>query len=271
MRRSCSKRWPGMTRATPRLRRSRRRPTKPARERARPAADRRPARVLPGRHATGGRLPRCAPRSRCSSRSAPASRPSPCHTREYAIATYYLIATAEASSNLARYDGITLRAGAPPARTSLLDTYRRTRDAGFGAEVKRRIMLGTYALSAGYYDAYYLKAQKVRTLIRQDFEDAFAALRPDRHADRADHRLSDRREDQRSAADVPLGHLHDLGQPRRACRRCRCRAASTARGCRSGCRSSAGRSAKACSSRVRLRAGNRMAQAKLRAEAQWRS
>ena len=95
------------------------------------------------------------------------------HT-EYAIATYYLIATAEASSNLARYDGV--KYGYRAAQTgNLLDMYYRTRAHGFGSEVKRRIMLGTYALSAGYYDAYYLKAQKVRTLIRQDFLTAFAA------------------------------------------------------------------------------------------------
>jgi len=93
------------------------------------------------------------------------------HTR-YGIAAYYLIATAEASSNLARYDGV--RYGHRSAtRSGLLDMYRRTRREGFGTEVKRRIMLGTYALSAGYYDAYYLKAQKVRTLIRRDFEQAF--------------------------------------------------------------------------------------------------
>jgi aspartyl-tRNA(Asn)/glutamyl-tRNA(Gln) amidotransferase subunit A len=93
------------------------------------------------------------------------------HT-EYAIPAYYLIATAEASSNLARYDGIKygLRAA---ERDGLLAMYQRTRATGFGTEVKRRIMLGTYALSAGYYDAYYLKAQKVRTLIRRDFERAF--------------------------------------------------------------------------------------------------
>ncbi len=93
------------------------------------------------------------------------------HT-EYAIATYYLIATAEASSNLARYDGIRYGRRAGGAK-SLLDTYRRSREEGFGAEVKRRIMLGTYALSAGYYDAYYGRAQKARTLIRRDFERAF--------------------------------------------------------------------------------------------------
>jgi aspartyl-tRNA(Asn)/glutamyl-tRNA(Gln) amidotransferase subunit A len=91
----------------------------------------------------------------------------------YAIGAYYLIATAEASSNLARYDGIRYGRRATGAK-SLIDTYRRSRQEGFGAEVKRRIMLGTYALSAGYYDAYYGKAQKVRTLIRRDFEQAFA-------------------------------------------------------------------------------------------------
>lgn len=93
------------------------------------------------------------------------------HT-DYSVACYYLIATAEASSNLARYDGV--RFGVrKSAAGGLLDMYQQTRSAGFGAEVKRRIMLGTYALSSGYYDAYYLKAQKVRTLIRQDFLTAF--------------------------------------------------------------------------------------------------
>ncbi len=92
----------------------------------------------------------------------------------YAVATYYLVATAEASSNLARYDGV--RYGRRAERVGdLLDMYRRTRSEGFGAEVKRRILLGTYVLSAGYYDAYYRKAQQVRTLLRRDFEEAFAA------------------------------------------------------------------------------------------------
>jgi len=92
---------------------------------------------------------------------------------KYAIAVYYIIATAEASSNLARYDGVRygFRAEEAPA---LREMYRKTRDEGFGPEVKRRIMLGTYVLSAGYYDAYYLKAQKVRMLIRNDFAAAFA-------------------------------------------------------------------------------------------------
>ena len=92
------------------------------------------------------------------------------HT-EYAIATYYILATAEASSNLARYDGV--RYGLRVPGTTLMDMYRKTREQGFGPEVKRRIMLGTYALSAGYYDAYYLRAQKVRSLIARDFAEAF--------------------------------------------------------------------------------------------------
>ena len=92
-----------------------------------------------------------------------------------AIPVYYLVATAEASSNLARYDGVRFgfRASGEAARDDLRTMYRRTREQGFGAEVKRRIMLGTYVLSAGYYDAYYLKAQRVRTLIRRDYDDAF--------------------------------------------------------------------------------------------------
>jgi aspartyl-tRNA(Asn)/glutamyl-tRNA(Gln) amidotransferase subunit A len=91
---------------------------------------------------------------------------------EYAIPTYYIVATAEASSNLARFDGVRYGFRATGAK-SLSEMYRRTRDGGFGMEVKRRIMLGTYALSAGYYDAYYLKAQKVRTLLTRDFDEAF--------------------------------------------------------------------------------------------------
>ncbi len=90
----------------------------------------------------------------------------------YAIPAYYIVATAEASANLARFDGVRYGFRSSEART-LSDLYRKTRDGGFGAEVKRRIMLGTYALSAGYYDAYYLKAQRVRTLLTRDFENAF--------------------------------------------------------------------------------------------------
>ncbi|HZI12889.1 MAG TPA: Asp-tRNA(Asn)/Glu-tRNA(Gln) amidotransferase subunit GatA [Myxococcus sp.] len=96
------------------------------------------------------------------------------HTK-YALATYYLLAPAEASSNLARYDGIRYGLRAKDAR-GLKELYAQTRERGFGPEVKRRIMLGTYALSAGYYDAYYLRAQKVRTLIREDFTRAFESV-----------------------------------------------------------------------------------------------
>src|SRR5271165_2838098 len=96
------------------------------------------------------------------------------HT-EYDISTYYVVATAEASSNLARYDGVRYGVRASDGKT-LAEMYRRTRDAGLGTEVKRRIMLGTYALSAGYYDAYYLKAQRVRGLLARDFDQAFAKV-----------------------------------------------------------------------------------------------
>ncbi len=95
------------------------------------------------------------------------------HT-EYAVAAYYIIATAEASANLARFDGVRYGMRAEDV-DNLLEMYRETRARGFGAEVKRRIILGTYVLSSGYYDAYYLRAQKVRTLVRRDFEEAFRA------------------------------------------------------------------------------------------------
>jgi aspartyl-tRNA(Asn)/glutamyl-tRNA(Gln) amidotransferase subunit A len=95
-------------------------------------------------------------------------------TTEYGVATYYIVAPAEASSNLARYDGV--KYGLRVPGKDLIDMVSRTRAAGFGAEVKRRIMLGTYALSTGYYDAYYGQAQKVRTLVRQEFEAAFARV-----------------------------------------------------------------------------------------------
>jgi aspartyl-tRNA(Asn)/glutamyl-tRNA(Gln) amidotransferase subunit A len=97
------------------------------------------------------------------------------HTK-YALPTYYIVAPAEASSNLARYDGVRFGTRVTEPGSDLRDLYERTRAAGFGAEVRRRIMIGTYVLSAGYYDAYYLKAQKVRALIRRDFEDAFGKV-----------------------------------------------------------------------------------------------
>jgi aspartyl-tRNA(Asn)/glutamyl-tRNA(Gln) amidotransferase subunit A len=97
------------------------------------------------------------------------------HTH-YGVATYYIVATAEASSNLARFDGVRFGLRIEPPHADLQAMYGATRDAGFGAEVKRRILLGTYVLSAGYYDAYYRKAQQVRTLIKRDFEQAFAQV-----------------------------------------------------------------------------------------------
>jgi len=95
-------------------------------------------------------------------------------TTKYGVATYYIVAPAEASSNLARYDGV--KYGLRVPGKDLIDMVSRTRAAGFGAEVKRRIMLGTYALSTGYHEAYYGQAQKVRTLVRRDFEKAFARV-----------------------------------------------------------------------------------------------
>jgi len=95
---------------------------------------------------------------------------------KYAIPVYYLVCTAEASSNLARYDGVKYGYRSPDASQGLKSMYRKSRDEGFGPEVKRRIMLGTYVLSAGYYDAFYLKAQQVRTLLKQDYERAFESV-----------------------------------------------------------------------------------------------
>ncbi|RMF03152.1 MAG: Asp-tRNA(Asn)/Glu-tRNA(Gln) amidotransferase GatCAB subunit A, partial [Alphaproteobacteria bacterium] len=92
------------------------------------------------------------------------------HTK-YALPAYYIVAPAEASSNLARYDGV--RYGLRVPSRDIVEQYELTRSQGFGAEVKRRVLIGTYVLSAGYYDAYYLKAQKVRTLIKRDFEEVF--------------------------------------------------------------------------------------------------
>jgi aspartyl-tRNA(Asn)/glutamyl-tRNA(Gln) amidotransferase subunit A len=94
----------------------------------------------------------------------------------HGIATYYIVATAEASSNLARFDGVRFGLRVEPARADLNTLYGQTRNSGFGAEVKRRILLGTYVLSAGYYDAYYRKAQRVRTLIKRDFDTAFETV-----------------------------------------------------------------------------------------------
>ena len=132
---------------------------------------------------------------------------------EHALSAYYLIAPSEASSNLARYDGV--RYGLRVEGDDSIEMMFRTRGAGFGPEVKRRIMLGTYALSAGYYDAYYGQAQKVRTLVIRDYEAAFADLRRADLADLAHHRVPDRGEGGRPAGDVPERHLHDPGEPGR--------------------------------------------------------
>ena len=163
------------------------------------------------------------------------------HT-EYAVATYYLIATAEARSNLARYDGIRygLRASRPAAASPRCTSARAR--PGFGPEVKRRIMLGTYALSAGYYDAYYLKAQKVRTLIRRDFEQAFARcdaiVTP--VAPTTAFRIGEKTDDPLTMylSDIFTISVNLAGLPGLV----GARAASTPPGCRSACSSSASRS-----------------------------
>ena len=138
------------------------------------------------------------------------------HT-EYAIPIYYIVATAEASANLARFDGVRYTTRSPQAKT-LSDMYRRSRDEGFGAEVKRRIMLGTYALSAGYYDAYYLKAQQVRTPAHPRLPECIRKCRCHRHSGDAHHGLQTGREDRRSDGDVSQRHLHGHGQSGRSAR-----------------------------------------------------
>ena len=134
----------------------------------------------------------------------------------YAIATYYVLATSEASSNLARYDGV--KYGFRAEGKDLIDMYMQTRAKGFGPEVKRRIMLGTYTLSSGYYDAYYKKAQQVRTLLKRDFEEAFKTvdliLTPTTPT--AAFRKGEKTDD--PSADVSCGHLYDFGKPGRCSR-----------------------------------------------------
>ena len=134
-------------------------------------------------------------------------------TADHALSAYYLIAPSEASSNLARYDGVRYGFRAEGPHADSIAMMSATRGQGFGPEVKRRIMLGTYALSAGYYDAYYGQAQKVRTFIIRDYERAFARLRRAGVADVADHGVPDRRARRRSARDVPVGRVHDPGEP----------------------------------------------------------
>ena len=215
-----------------------------ARRRRARAARRPAARVLRRGHGARGRARRCArPSSELESARRRRVEPSRCRTPSTRSPTYYLIATAEASSNLARYDGVRYGLRVDGRRRPRSTCTSSTRAAGFGAEVKRRIMLGTYALSAGYYDAYYLKAQQVRTLIRRDFEQAFercdAIVTPT--APTTAFRLGEKTDD--PLHDVPGRHLHDLGATSPACpalsRAVRLRRAPA---CRSACSSSAGRS-----------------------------
>ena len=173
---------------------------------------------VPASSAEAASTPGCARSSRRrwrgSRSSAARSTEIALPSAEHGISAYYVIAPAEASSNLARYDGVRygMRAGGDG---DLLEMYETTRAEGFGAEVKRRIMLGTYALSSGYYDAYYGQAQKVRTRIAEDFTAAFAGGRLRRHADLALGRLRARREDRRPAGDVPQRLLHGADEPGR--------------------------------------------------------
>ena len=155
-----------------------------------------------------------------------------CPSFDYALAAYYLILPSEASSNLAKFDAMRYGLRVLPEGVddpSAEQVMAATRDAGFGDEVKRRIILGTYALSSGYYDAYYGQAQKVRTLISRDFAAAFEQADVLVSPDRADHGVPARREARRPAGDVPQRRRHDPGQPRRRARACRCPAASPTR------------------------------------------
>ena len=132
----------------------------------------------------------------------------------YSLAAYYVLAPSEASSNLARYDGV--RYGLRVPGENILEMYSKTRAAGFGPEVKRRIMLGTYALSSGYYDAYYLKALKVRRFIKQDYDKAFEKVDviATPTAPNPAFRFGEKTDD--PSDHVPGGHLHRFHQYRRA-------------------------------------------------------
>ncbi len=133
---------------------------------------------------------------------------------EFGISAYYLVAPAECSSNLAAATTRSVTACAWMV-LDVVSMTSRTRDEGFGDEVKRRIMLGTYALSAGYYDAYYGKAQRVRTLTIRDLERIYRGGRPDRYSDLAVHSIRVRSEDRRSAVDVLERRFYSAGEPRR--------------------------------------------------------
>ena len=182
---------------------------------------------------------------------------------EYAVAVYYIIATAEASANLARFDGVRYGYRAENPK-DVLDLYGRTREEGFGPEVKRRIILGTYVLSSGYYDAYYLRAQKVRELIRRDFAKAFEKVDAVNLADVSRSSIQVRRTRRRSIANVSRRHFHHRSQPGRHLRNQRSmrfrRAERTSSADRFAVvRQTAGRSAH-FANRARLRAKHRLAQ-----------
>ena len=136
---------------------------------------------------------------------------------DLAVPVYYIVATAEASSNLARFDGVRYSHRSKDANDAMT-LFTKSRGEGFGDEVKRRIILGTYVLSSGYYDAYYLRAQKVRTLIRNDFDAAFEQVDAILTPTSPTPSLQARRALRRSARDVSQRYLHDLGQPRRTAR-----------------------------------------------------
>ena len=178
----------------------------------------------------------------------------------YAMAVYYIIAPSEASANLARYDGVKYGYSADDA-ANMWDALDKTRQEGFGPEVKRRIMLGTYALSAGYYDAYYLKAQKTRTLIRREFDEAFRTIRRAGVADGADGRVQARREDGRPCPDVPERHLHPAGEHRRNPRHLRAGRDGRRAARRPAAHGSTSWGADVAARRLRLRARDRLAHA----------
>ena len=136
---------------------------------------------------------------------------------QYALAAYYIVAPAEASSNLARFDGMHY-GHRTKEKADLIAHLREVARRGFGKEVQRRIMIGTYVLSSGYKDAYYLKALKVRRLVKKDYDDAFATVRRGDGADDADGRVQGRREVRRPAGDVPVGRLHGRRATSRASR-----------------------------------------------------
>ena len=166
------------------------------------------------------------------------------------VPVYYVVAPAECSSNLARFDGVRFGHRCENPK-DLQDLYRRSRGEGFGAEVKRRIMTGTYVLSAGYYDAYYLKAQRVRQLINADFIRAFRQRGRAHRADDPDAGLRHRRQDRRSDHDVPERHLHHRRESRRPAGRVRAvrvreRSAGRAAGRRSALQRGAGAAGGAC-------------------------